>query len=97
MSLSQPQVLRPSSTTPAVVASRFLAITGFVLLAAAAASGVSAGIWATLIVGASVPLRHSVESESHDGAPAVRRRPALLALAVGMATAGSLLGLLLSE
>lgn len=97
MSLHQPQALRPTSPAPAIVASTFLAIAGFVLLAAAAVSGIAAGIWATLIVGASVPLRHSVESESRDGKPVVRRRPALLVLAVAMTVAGAVLGLTLTD
>lgn len=97
MSLHQPQVLQPTSPTPAIVGSGFLAITGFILLAAAAASGVSGGIWATLIVGAAVPLRHSVTAEPADGEPAVRRRPGLLGLAVAMAVVGSVLGLVVTD
>lgn len=89
--------LRPTTATPAVVASIFLAGAGFILLAAAAASGVTAGIYATLIVGAAVPLRHSLEEDRHEGRTVVRRRPLLLAIAIAMAVAGALLGVFLTE
>lgn len=97
MSNVGPIPLRPTTPTPAVVASTFLAISGFILLAAASASGVTAGIYATLIVGAAVPLRHSLEEDWEEGQAVVRRRPLLLALAIAMAVAGALLGVLLTE
>lgn len=89
--------IRPTTVTPAVAASIFLAVSGFILLAAAAASGVTAGIWATLIVGAAAPLRHSLEEDWEDGRTVVRRRPALLVLAAAMAVAGAVLGVLLTK
>lgn len=86
----------PTTPAPATVGSVVVGVTGFLLLAAAVASGVSAGIWAALIVGASVPLRHSLQRDSRDGRTVVRRRPLLLVLAGAMAAAGALLGTMLT-
>lgn len=97
MSHVGPLTHRPSSPTPAIVASVVLAIVGFLLLAAAVASGVTAGIWASLIIGAAVPLRHSLEEDGEAGRPGVRRRPLLLAVAAAMVLAGALLGVLLTN
>ncbi|MEP9382228.1 hypothetical protein [Nocardioides sp. KR10-350] len=98
MSLSTPVLLHPTTPRPAIVAGALLAVGGFLLLAAAVASGATPGIWpSTLIVAAGVPLRHSLEDDVEAGEHVVRRHPTLLALAVVMATTGALLGVLLSD
>jgi len=62
MSLSAPVLPRPTRHTPAAVAGFVVTLGGFLLLAAAVASGAPEGIWSSaLIVGAGAPLRHSLE------------------------------------
>lgn len=100
MSFTTTAILRPSNPGAAVAASTIVAIGGFLLLAAAVASGAPEGIWSSaLIVGAAVPLRHSLEPSpaGTDTSAVVRRHPLLLALALAMTTAGALLGILLSN
>lgn len=61
LTTSSTAALRPNPGA-ANVAGTIVTIGGFLLLAAAVASGAPEGIWSSaLIVGAGVPLRHSLE------------------------------------
>ena len=82
MSLSAPVLPRPTRHTPAAVAGFVVTLGGFLLLAAAVASGAPEGIWSSaLIVGAGAPLRHSLEPARKDVRAVRADRPAPLAQA----------------